>query len=343
MLKQRSHLTSVLAVAMLGIAACGSATKAPTRTPTPTASPSATAGTPTPTPVPTPVPLAAPIMIQVENIDAARPQSGLSQADVVYEYQTEGGISRFTTIFFHNPTGQVGPVRSARLATIKLLGIWGGTLLFSGASNYVSRMLDSSGYRHFNETSAAGALYRIGSRFAPHNLYTDGGHLAAFEQRLRPLTVGYQLWPRTPIASLPPSGFNPIGKFQVPISQSERPIFTYDPATQSYTRVEPQTGQLNDANGGGPWRPTTIVVLQTKITIGPEVEDVSGTHGLDFALVYGIGDGQVFVGGQQYPVKWFQGPSGPPQLTQIGGQPAPIGPGQVLVELVPSGQTVIPR
>jgi len=336
MLMQRSRLTAVLVVAMVVVAACGTAKKATTPTPRPTPS-----ATPTATPVPTPVPLAAPLMIQVENLSDARPQSGLSQADVVYEYQTEGGISRFTTVFFHLPVGQVGPVRSARLATIKLLGIWGGTLLYSGGSHYVSVKLYASGYRQYNEGRAAGTLFRISSRFAPHNLYTNGGHLAAFQQRIGPHVVGYQLWERTPVASLPPS-LGPLLKFQVPISSSERPIFTYDAASGAYTRVEPGTGLLTDADNRAPWRPTTVVVLQMAITVGPEVEDVSGTHGLDFGLL-GSGTGQVAVGGQVYPVTWTQGASGPPQLIMQNGQPAPIAPGQVLVELVPGGQPLLAR
>lgn len=339
MLTSRSQLTTLLAVAAIAVAACGSAAKAPSRTPTPQPS-STPVPTQTATPVPTPAPIDAPLLIQVENLDAARPQSGLNQADIIYEYQTEGGISRFTAIYFHVPADRVGPVRSARLVTIKLLRVWEGTLLFSGASNYVSRLLNSSGLRHYNETTAAGTLFRIYNRYAPHNLYTDGAHLAAFEQRHGQHFADYQLWTPTALTSLPP-GATPMASFQVPISQSERPIFTYNAATGTYTRTEPETGPLNDANGG-PWRPSTIAVLQMAITVGPEVEDVSGTHGLDFALV-GSGNGQLAVGGQLYPITWTQGATGPPQLTLADGQPAPIAPGQVLFELVGTGQTVTPR
>ncbi len=46
----------------------------------------------------------------------ARPQFGLSQADVVYEYLMEGyGITRFSAIYYGQPSSQIGPVRSARL------------------------------------------------------------------------------------------------------------------------------------------------------------------------------------------------------------------------------------
>jgi hypothetical protein len=280
-------------------------------------------------------------MIQVENLWAARPQSGLTQADVLYEYQTEGGISRFTALYFRVPSGTVGPIRSARLVTIKLLRVWGGTLLYSGATVYVSTLLGNSGLRQYDESRAAGALFRFAARAAPHNLYTDGGHMAAFEQHIGPQVVGYQPWARTGQASLPPGG-SPVARFEVPLSQYERPIFTYNASTGRYVRTEPDTGLLTDANSGAAFRPATVAVLQMAVTVGPEVEDPSGAHGLDFGLL-GSGVGQLAMGGHLYPITWIQGASGPPLLTMASGQPAPIAPGQVLIELVPPGQAVQPR
>jgi hypothetical protein len=338
-----SRRAVVLICAAFAVAACGSTPKASIRTATPQPSSTPT-DTPTPTPtavaVPTSTLMGAPVMLQVENLWAARPQSGLSQADVVYEYQTEGGISRFTAIYFKVPYGQVGPVRSARLVTIKLLRAWGGTLLYSGGTVYVSTLLGQSGLRQYNESSAAGALFRVNGRDAPHNLYSDAGHLAAFERRVGPHTVGYQLWTRTAIAALPAGA--QVASFQVPLSNYERPIFTYDGFSGKYTRTEPDTGVLTDANSGVPWRPSSIAILQMAVTVGPEVEDPSGAHGLDFALV-GSGHGQLAVGGKLYPIGWSQGASGPPVLELANGQPAPIAPGQVLFELVPPGQFVQPR
>ena len=54
-----------------------------------------------------------PLAVMVENSTSARPQKGLSKADVVYEALAEGDITRFVAIFLSNST-QVGPVRSAR-------------------------------------------------------------------------------------------------------------------------------------------------------------------------------------------------------------------------------------
>ena len=58
-----------------------------------------------------------PLAIMIENHTEARPQSGVSSADVVYEAVAEGGITRFLALFYCDAIDRdttVGPVRSAR-------------------------------------------------------------------------------------------------------------------------------------------------------------------------------------------------------------------------------------
>lgn len=55
-----------------------------------------------------------PLGIMVENHVDARPQSGLSEASIVYEAIAEGGITRFLAIYGPHRPEKVGPVRSAR-------------------------------------------------------------------------------------------------------------------------------------------------------------------------------------------------------------------------------------
>jgi hypothetical protein len=58
-----------------------------------------------------------PLAVMIENHQEARPQSGLSRADVIYEAVAEGGITRMMAVFYCGASAldvQVGPVRSAR-------------------------------------------------------------------------------------------------------------------------------------------------------------------------------------------------------------------------------------
>lgn len=55
-----------------------------------------------------------PLLVMIENHEDARPQSGISFADVTYEAVAEGGITRTMNVYYCQDAGIVGPVRSAR-------------------------------------------------------------------------------------------------------------------------------------------------------------------------------------------------------------------------------------
>src|SRR3989339_1542901 len=77
-----------------------------------------------------------PLGIMVENHKEARPQSGLSSADVIYEVVAEGGITRFMAIFYCNLSDvQVGPVRSARTYFLDWLGEYDALYAHVGGAN----------------------------------------------------------------------------------------------------------------------------------------------------------------------------------------------------------------
>ena len=87
-----------------------------------------------------------PLSIKVENLPAARPQTGLNSADVVYETVVEGGITRFHLVFQSKIPKIVGPVRSARLSDLWLVPQYHGVFFFSGASAIVSPRLRQAGF-----------------------------------------------------------------------------------------------------------------------------------------------------------------------------------------------------
>ena len=318
---------------LLALASCGPATV--TGRPQPTASASAAPTPAPPTPTPTPVPiLMSPAIIQVENSPSGRPQSGIAAADLVYEYVAEGGIGRFSVFFFTSPPAQqqVGPVRSARTVTIQLASIYHGFLAYSGASSYIGGLLRGAAFPSYDEDSARGNLFRISGRPPPHNLYTDGQHIAALGAIARRGPAGYQLWARGSTAV----GGVPVTSFTAPVSPSERPLFTWQPALNGFTRTE-NTGIMLDPASGVPLVLPTVIVQQVAVTTDPRVVDVDGHLGVDHAIT-GSGTAQVFTGGREYQATWTQPATGPPQYTLSDGSLAPIAAGEVWISLVPIGQ-----
>ncbi len=82
-----------------------------------------------------------PLTVSIENHADARPQSGLSYADVIYEVVAEGGITRFLSVFYCGAANQdikVSPVRSARVYLVDWASEYGKNPLFlhvGGANN----------------------------------------------------------------------------------------------------------------------------------------------------------------------------------------------------------------
>lgn len=71
-----------------------------------------------------------PLGIMIENHQEARPQSGLSSADVLYEVVAEGGITRFLAVYYCNSAEIVGPIRSARTYFLDFISEYGTSPLY---------------------------------------------------------------------------------------------------------------------------------------------------------------------------------------------------------------------
>src|SRR5437763_4972904 len=124
----------------------------------------------------------APTIIQVENSIDSRPQAGMQQADMVYEYISEGSIPRLSVVYWHPLPDLVGPVRSCSLITIRLELMFKGMIYCSGANDYVPGMVWK--YPDLVNDYSRGAgnvFYRDNAtRYAPHNVMMHGNNVAPF-------------------------------------------------------------------------------------------------------------------------------------------------------------------
>jgi len=112
------------------------------------------------------------LAFKIDNNINARPQSGLQEADSVVEILVEGGMTRFLAFFLDNTSKYLGPIRSARPTDPTLVRPYDGTLVVSGATGGLIPSIVELGVPVLEEVSSP-AMFRIGSRNAPHNLYAD--------------------------------------------------------------------------------------------------------------------------------------------------------------------------
>jgi hypothetical protein len=111
--------------------------------------------------------------VMVENSPQARPQAGLSEAGVVFEAIAEGGITRFLALYQDTAPGNIGPIRSARPYFEQWnLGFDAGYAHVGGSPEALAD-IKAWNVRDLDQFHNAGAYHRIGSRPAPHNVYTS--------------------------------------------------------------------------------------------------------------------------------------------------------------------------
>ncbi|MGL4739203.1 MAG: DUF3048 domain-containing protein [Sarcina sp.] len=119
-----------------------------------------------------------PFMAIIENSRQARPQSGLSQADILYETMVEGGITRFIGVFNANPINKIGPIRSARRVFLDIISEYDLPFAHCGGSyDSLDIIENNSTFKSLNEMKNSSTYIRDNSRVAPHNLYTSTENL----------------------------------------------------------------------------------------------------------------------------------------------------------------------
>lgn len=114
-----------------------------------------------------------PIAVMIDNYPSARPQSGLMNAEIVYEMPAEGGITRYMAIYHHLDTEKIGPVRSARSYFIDKALENNAVYLHCGGSPEALKDIKTLKVDSLNELTGERNFWRANDRKAPHNLYTS--------------------------------------------------------------------------------------------------------------------------------------------------------------------------
>jgi hypothetical protein len=271
------------------------------------------------------------ISVKIENSSTSRPQSGLQDADVVYESIAEGGITRFNCLFQSKLPDPVGPVRSARLSDTTIVPQYGAYLVFSGASGVVNSALRASGLQVLEEDTSD-AFFRSSKRARPHNLYA---HLELIRQRASARGFALTVTPPKSLAfdtrAVSADTTPTVTEVYIPFSPANKVTWNYDAATNTYLRSN--DGKVHeDANTGEQIRTRNVVVIWAKYIAQSKV-DVSGSTTYDIELE-GTGRMTLFKDGQRYDGTWTATGDAPPVFKAADGTQIKLGPGNTWMQVV---------
>lgn len=272
------------------------------------------------------------IAVKIDNAPLARPQSGLDQADIVYEELVEGGTTRFLAIFSSQQAPVIGPVRSVRESDLPLLRVFGRVLFaFSGGNSGVKATVRRAPIINMSYDAVPGAYYRAGRRRDAINYMTSSERLLAARSggevahdiglRFGNLTAGQAAAPTATTVSI--------------AWPRARTAFVYDPRTHRYLRS--MDGRPALLRGGAQMSTPNIVIQYVRVT-NSRYTDVTGSHS-PYTTTTGTGTGLVLRDGRAIPVRWARSSSsGPFRYRDLSGADVRLRPGPVWVLLVPSNR-----
>ncbi|MHB1314637.1 MAG: DUF3048 domain-containing protein [Christensenellales bacterium] len=244
-----------------------------------------------------------PVLVVIENSPAARPQTGLQQADIVYEIPVESSITRFVCVFSDHVPSEVMPVRSGRVPFLYIQNEWSAVFMhFGGAGsenkqgkepyNYYGHALYDEIKYDVDGLSGKWDKYyhRVDTKGAPHNVM--GNPLEAqklYDYNPEPIT-----WLFNETVQYEGKSVNLIS-LEMCSNLSNYVTYTYDEANDVYLRsmsgkpfIAYETGKQVSVKN--------IIVQHSTYT------SAAGVYKL--WKLTGSGDAEFYIGGQCIEGRW---------------------------------------
>ncbi len=301
-----------------------------------------------------------PLGVMIENNKDARPQSGLSFADIVYEAVAEGGITRFLAVYNCQDAGEIGPIRSARTYFMDFLSEYGDYPLYThvgganqpGPADALSQLTDYgwTGYNDLNQFSIGFPVFwrdsdRLGRPVATeHTMYSETAKLWDYAKTSRGLTdvdKNGNSWDK---------GFVSYS-FKDDVSPSKRQAsqtihlefwgtdpnyyvdWTYDPITNLYNRNNGKESYIDrDTNKQLTSKNIVVLFMQQSYANDGYIDN---EH-----LLYktkGIGRALIFMDGKEIKGTWRKdGRTSKTLLFDNSGKPVEFNRGKIWFEILPT-------
>ena len=272
------------------------------------------------------------LVVKIDNHPDARPQSGLNQADIVYEENVEH-LTRFAAVFQTNAPDPVGPIRSGRTQDVELLGSLNKPIFaWSGGNPGVTKAINNSDFIVANvqtNARAASQSFRSRDNAAPHNLYAMGSGLFTLSPEV-PAPPPQQFVYRK--ADAPVDG---VASGGVELKMDGVNVsWKYDAKTGKYLRF--QSGKAHNDAALGQVNSDNVVVL----VVDYQASSVDAKS--PEAQTTGTGEVFVFSGDKVLHGKWTRADRLQPYtLTADSGNPIQLTPGRTWVELARTDSTTL--
>ncbi|MFN8530106.1 MAG: DUF3048 domain-containing protein [Anaerolineae bacterium] len=296
------------------------------------------------------------LLIKISNFPPlVRPQSGLNAADVVYEYEVEGGVTRFAAIFRSQAPSHVGPVRSGRLLDLELVQMYQALYSYSGASAPVQNLIVHQPWALNIVSPSVGdnceeagfcRFPRDGVAFE-HTLYADTNMIWDRATR-RGVNTGYRARGFAFATQPDPNGTSANDVFINWYGQTDA-RWQWDATAQRWVRFTDGVAHFDAADEQQLWADNVVVIEVTHEERSDLFEEESRAASQQIDL-WGSGRALVFRDGQYYEGYWerrcrdFPADTPTPTPVPVAESPCYSEPGDALrLFYGPTNQSIMMR
>lgn len=269
--------------------------------------------------------------VMIENSPESRPQSGLKDADIVFEAVAEGGITRFVALFHDSQPDYIGPIRSVRPYYLDWFMPFDAAIAHVGGSPKALSDIKTLKAKDLDQFANSGAYTRVKNRFAPHNVYSSVAKLNELMNNKGFTTSSFTSFSRKKESKLT----TPTAKtVNLNISSYYYNVkYDYDSTSNTYLRSE--GGAVHkDEKSGAQLAPKVVVAIVMSRGIDSDGQHTAYTT-TGSGKVYVFQDGGVTDGTWSKSSRTAQW-----QFTDAAGKTLSFNPGQTWFSMVDSGTSV---
>ena len=271
------------------------------------------------------------VAVKVENNPVAYPLSGLEKAELVFEEQVEGGMTRFMAIYHCSDSGTIGPVRSSREVDPAIMIPITRVLAAAGGNDIVRQKLIDNKIVLLDEDTAGDAMRRVprsGVTFE-HTLYGNSKDLRK---------LGTKSFKRPPPQDLFAfSEDRPKGRKVETLTLQFGSATTIEYKWKKGRWHRSERGEPFMTDKGSQLAFDNIVIEEHIVNNSNRIFDVAGNPSIEIADAIGEGRVLIFRDGRALYGRWFRKSlKKPVRYETKEGEPIALQPGTTIVELLPN-------
>ena len=250
-----------------------------------------------------------PVAVMLNNLKAAQPQLGTTQADIIYEVPAEGGITRMLGVYQSlDGVETIGSIRSARPYYMELALGHDAVYVHAGGSPEAYQKLKEWKMDHIDGVNGGASQEDVFWRDAQrrktmgyeHSLLTSGERISGYLSTVRYSTLHKEdyRYPQAFAADAEVKDGTPAEHLKLLYTSYKTGLFDYD-AEQGAYRISQYGSPYVDGNTGEQVCAVNVLLLETDISRIP-----GDSEGRLKVRTTGEGSGTLLLGGKSTAIRW---------------------------------------